>query len=144
MKRFTATVALAALLSVGTAHANEYTLKCVGGIDYFTDVYRTGFGGVLSLDNKPEIMSASCNGKTTDSYTLRGFPGTYTSLENLFKAITAIKTTIQSGALVTTNPKDWPPAVKFVNDVMQQIRAAENKRKAAQSGNSPGLLDQKR
>ncbi|MEK7601261.1 MAG: hypothetical protein AAB480_01875 [Patescibacteria group bacterium] len=137
----------ATLLAVSTfalpAQAGQYTLKCIGGIDYFTDVYRTAFGGNLSLDDTPEIVSVSCNGKQHDTYTLRGFPGTYVSLDRLHGAITAIKTTIQSGALATTDVANWPPAVKFVNDVLQQIAAAEKTRKAAQAGKSPGMLDQK-
>lgn len=148
MHRFMLAIALALFGTVFTAPpdqavARDLKMDCPH-VTFTANFYRDDSGYVYYM-NEPKVKKIECNGDVNDVYALEGYPGSdsFTSTKDIKAKIDAIRYVLDSGMLKGLTPAQYPPAIKFVHDLVQEAAAAEKKHRAAQVGKSPGLLDQK-
>ncbi len=124
------------------ANAGQYTLNCDKGARLITELPRSHNGGPIFIE--PRVVSIACRiNFGPDVYTLPGLPGEYASAKAIEHTIDNMLKVLDSAAMKgVADP--LPPAMKFVKQLSDERKAADAKPKAAQSGNSPGMLDQKR
>ena len=139
--------AAAALLAVSTlavpAQAGQYTLNCGDkGARLLTEMPRSADGAAIFI--APRVVGIACRiDSGPDVYTLPGLPGEYTSTKAIEGTIDDMLKVLNSAAMKGI-AEPLPPAMKFVKQLSDERKAADAKHKSARTGNSPGMLDQKR
>src|SRR3989344_938441 len=135
-------LAAATLLAASTfalpANAGQYTLNCAKGARLITEMPRRSDSAPIFIE--PRVVSVACRTNFgPDVYTLPGLPGEYTSTKAIEGTIDDMLKVLNSAAMKGI-AEPLPPALKFVKQLSDERKAADVKRKAAQAGNSPGML----